>query len=160
MDEAMGLMSLHVSDSLLFHLDGCLTPQAIWDKFENLFGTINEFRALQIEVELTSLVPDSFPTIEDFLMKFKSLRSVLQGCGKTKIDNECIYLILSKLRGQFQIFSSTFYSTKDALGAQHVMPSFETFCDRLTREQSKLTQMDSLIGSPSQALLAKSPQDT
>ena len=97
MDQAMGLLSLHVSYSLLFHLDGCLTPHAIWINFEGLFGTINEFRALQIEVELTSLVPDSFPSIEDFLMKFKYIRSILQCCGKIKTDQECIYLILSNL---------------------------------------------------------------
>ena len=40
------------------------------------------------------------------------------------------------------------------------MPSFETFCDRLTREQSKLTQMDSLTSSQSQASIAKPPQST
>ena len=40
------------------------------------------------------------------------------------------------------------------------MPSFETFCAWLTREQSKLTQMDSLTGSQSHALLAKPPQST
>jgi len=129
MDQAMGLLYLHITNCLLFHLDGCLTPQAIWRKFEGLFGTINEFRALQIEVELTYLVPDLFPSIEDFLMKFKSIRSILQGCGKIKTDQESIYLILSKLRGNFQIFSSTFHSTMDALGPRFNMPKFEVFCD-------------------------------
>ena len=60
MDEAMGLIALQVSDSLQFHLDGCNTPLAMWTKLDGLFGTVNEFRALQIEVELTSLVPDLF----------------------------------------------------------------------------------------------------
>ena len=101
MDQAMGLMALHISDNLLFHLEGCLTPRAIWTKFDGLFGTVNEFRALQLEAELTSLVPDSFPSIEDFLMKFKQQRSILQDCGKTKTDTECIFLILSKLQGPF-----------------------------------------------------------
>ena len=91
-----------------------------------------------MDAELTSLSPRNFLTIEDFLMKFKSLRAVLQGCGKNKIDDECIFLILSKLRGQYQIFSSTFYSTMDALGDRFRMPTFETFCDRLTREQAKI----------------------
>ena len=39
------------------------------------------------------------------------------------------------------------------------MPSFEIFCDRLTREQSKLNQMDSLLGSLSHALLTKNTQE-
>jgi len=159
MDEAMGLIALYISDSLLFHLDGLTTPRDYWHKFVTLFGRVNEFWALQLDTELTSLTPTDFPTIEDFLMKFKSLRTLLQGCGKNKTDDECIFLILSKLRGPYQIFSSTFYSTMDALGDRHRMPSFEIFCDRLTREQSKLNQMDSLLGSSSHALLTKNTQE-
>lgn len=75
MHEAMGMTSLNILDTLLFHLEGCTTLWAMWIKFHTLFGTINKFRALQIEVELNSLALDSFPTIDDFMMKFKSLRS-------------------------------------------------------------------------------------
>ena len=82
-------------------MDGCNTPLAMWTKLHGLFGTVNEFKALQIEAELTSLVPNSFPTIDDFLMKFNQHKFVLQVCEKTKIDVECIYLILSKLQGNF-----------------------------------------------------------
>ena len=57
-DEAMGLIGIHVSDSLLFHLDGCDTPKKSWDKLASLFGKINDFRALQLEAELSSLAPD------------------------------------------------------------------------------------------------------
>ena len=116
MDEAMGLISLQVSDSLQFHLDGFNSPLAMWTHLEGLFGIVNEFKTLQIELDLTSLVLDYFPSIKEFLMKFKQQRSLLQGCGKNKTNTECIYLILSKLCGNFQIFASTFYSTKDALG--------------------------------------------
>jgi len=153
MDEAMGLIALNISESLLFHLDGLNNPRGYWHKFETLFGQVNEFRALQLDAELTSLSPSSFPTIEDFLVKFKSLRAVLQGCGKNKADADCIFLILSKLRGPYQIFSSTFYSTMDALGDRFRMPTFETFCERLTREQSKIQQVDA--SGSSQALVAQ-----
>ena len=44
----------------------------------------------------------------------------------------------------------------DALGARHVMPTFEVFCDHLTHEQAKLKQLDSLSGSQNQALVAES----
>ena len=43
MDEAMGLITPNILDSLLFHLDGLTTLQAIWMKFYSLFGTVNEF---------------------------------------------------------------------------------------------------------------------
>ena len=128
----MRLISLQVSDNLQFHLDGYNTPLAMQTKLECLFGIVNEFRVLQIEAELTSLLPNYFLSIEDFLMKFNQQRSLLQGCGKTKNDTECIYLILFKLHGNFQIFASTFYSTKDALGNRFKIPYFEIYCDHLT----------------------------
>ena len=67
MGEAMSLISLSVEESLQFHIDECSTPHEMWDKFHDLFGTINMFKSLQIEVELTSLAPNDFPSIEDFL---------------------------------------------------------------------------------------------
>lgn len=89
------------------------------------------FGSCKNEVESTSLVPDSFPSIENFLMKFKS---ILQGCGKVNIDQGWIYLILSKVWGKFHIFSSTFHSTMDGLGSKFTMPTFKVFCDQLARE--------------------------
>ena len=67
----MGLISLNVLDSLQFHLDGLNTPWEMWAKFKDLFGAINEFREFYIEAKLTSCVPDAFPSIENFLMRFK-----------------------------------------------------------------------------------------
>lgn len=59
-------------------------------------------------------------------------------------------MILSKLKGPFQVFSSTM----DALGSEFKMPSFELFCERLTKETSKLMQLDALSGSKNQVLVA------
>lgn len=49
LDEVTGLIGLHVSDSLLFHLYGCDTPKKSWDKLASLLGKFNEFGALQLE---------------------------------------------------------------------------------------------------------------
>ena len=43
----------------------------------------------------------------------------------------------------------------DALGTRFTMSSFEVFCDCLTREKSKLSQLDSLTGSQTYALVAR-----
>ena len=40
------------------------------------------------------------------------------------------------------------------------MPSFEIFCDRLNREKAKLSQLDSLTGSQSHALVARPSSGT
>ena len=58
----------------------------MWLKFESLFGIVNKFRVLQLEAELTSLVPNYFPSIEDFFLNFKQQRSLLHNCGKNKTD--------------------------------------------------------------------------
>ena len=41
MDEAKGLIGLHVSDNLLFHISECKTPKNVWDKLEELYGKTN-----------------------------------------------------------------------------------------------------------------------
>lgn len=58
-----------------------------------------------------------------------------------------MYLILSKCRGPFQIFASTFLSTMDALGKNFTLPSFEEFCEQLTREEVKLSTLESPTSS-------------
>lgn len=43
--------------------------------------------------------------------------------GKTKSNEECIFLILTKLKGPSQVFFA-FYSTIDALGDDFIIPFF------------------------------------
>jgi len=59
----------------------------------------------------------------------------LLGSGKNKKEDECIYLILSKLKGPFHVFASTFLSTKDAMSDKFTIPMLEEFCENLTREE-------------------------
>lgn len=49
LDGAMGLIDLHVSNNLQFHIDSYTTPRTMWLKFENFFVGINEFCALNIQ---------------------------------------------------------------------------------------------------------------
>jgi hypothetical protein len=121
----MGLNGLHVLESLLFHIDECDNTKECWDKLDSLFGNVNEFRALQLEVKLSSLVPDENASIEDYISEFKLLVAYMKGCGKNKPDKEWIFLILPELKYHFQVFSSTCYSTMDALGDEFKMTSFD-----------------------------------
>ena len=43
----------------------------------------------------------------------------------------------------------------DSLGPRFTMPTFEVFYDRLTREQAKLSQLNSLTGQKNQALVTQ-----
>ena len=82
----MGLIGMH---DLEFK-----SPKQSWDKLSSLFDKVNEFQAMNLDVELPSLVLDEHSWIEDFLTKFKLFLSQLRGCGKIKIDEECIFVIL------------------------------------------------------------------
>jgi hypothetical protein len=103
-------------------------------------------------VQISRLGRDS--SIEDYLVEFKLLVVHMKGCRKNKLDEECIFLILSKLKDPFQVVSSMFYSTMDALGDEFKIPYFNILCEHLTREKSKLVQLDSLSGSKNQSLMA------
>ena len=86
---------------------------------------------------MLTLGPRNFSTIEDFLLKFKTLRLLLQGCEVNKIDDFVIYAILAKLDPTYFVFVSTFHSTREALlsqGFKYKTPSFDAFCDSLIRE--------------------------
>lgn len=52
MDGAMTLITIHVFEGFMLHLESCTTPWAIWTKFKDLFGEVNEFRKMQLEMEL------------------------------------------------------------------------------------------------------------
>lgn len=45
--------------------------------------------------------------------------------------------ILWKQKGPFQVFSSTFYATRETLGDSFKLPIFETLCDHLMPEQCR-----------------------
>ena len=52
--------------------------------------------------------------------------------------------VLPKLGELYSVFVSTFYSTKDALGPNFVMPTFDAFVVQLTHEHDKHIQMGAL----------------
>lgn len=43
-DEARGLIGLHVSDNLLFHIVVCTTAIEVWDKLARLYGKVNQLK--------------------------------------------------------------------------------------------------------------------
>ena len=66
LDEAYGLIFLSIYLDILFHLDGLTTPNQVWTQLESLFGVQDELRAHQLEIELFSLSPSNFDSLEGF----------------------------------------------------------------------------------------------
>ena len=72
-DEAYGLLCLSISRDLLFHLDGLISPNEVWENIVDLFGKTDEMRGQKIENELISLSPGSFESLQLYFSKFKAL---------------------------------------------------------------------------------------
>ena len=143
-DQAHGLIGMSILPELRFHLDGEDSPVKAWAKLNNIFGIKNEIRAFQLENELLTLDPSNFPSIEDYLSRFKTLKLLLEGCNVPKQDDPLIYDILAKLPLAYSVFISTFHSTRETLifvGSKYKAPSLDTLCDSLIREQEKLLHL-------------------
>jgi hypothetical protein len=154
-DEVRGLIRMSISPDLRFHLQSIDKPKESWEKIESVFGKQNIIQAKQLENQVLTLSPSDFSSIEDYLSKFKTLRTLCEEC-KIKIDKDrCIYLILSKLGIAYYVFVSTFYAMQEALGEAYQKPSLENFCDSLIREQDKLVQLGVIItaGTSNKALV-------
>jgi hypothetical protein len=140
-DEARGLIKMSISHDLRFHLQSVDKPKEAWEKIESMFGKHNIIRAQQLENKVLTLSPKDFSFIEDYLSKFKTLRTLCEEC-KIKIEEDrCIYLIISKLGSAYFLFVSTFYAMQEALGTTYKKISLEKFFDALIREQDKLVQL-------------------
>ena len=114
-DQSLGLIGMSIFPDLRFHLDGEYSPVKAQEKLNNVFGIKNEIRAFQLENELLTLNPSNFPSIEDYLSKFKTLKLLLEGCKVPKEEEPLIYGILAKLTPTYYVFVSTFHSTREAL---------------------------------------------
>ena len=162
-DQALSLIGMSISPYLIFHLDGWDSPVEAWKKVEYCLWHQTEIRSFQLGNELLTLNPNKFPSIEDYLSKFNTLRLLLVGCKVTKEDGPLIYGILVKLPPVYSVFVSTFHSTKEALisaRTKYKAPSLDVLCDFLLREQEKPLHL-SLIktaNSSNKALVAQQSQ--
>ena len=72
-DEDYGLLCLSISRDLIFHLDGLISPNEVWENIADIFGNTDEMRGHQIKNELISLSPTSFESLQLNFSKFKAL---------------------------------------------------------------------------------------
>ena len=128
LDETYGSLFLYISLDILFHLDVLTTPNQVWTQLESLFGVQDELRAHQLEIELFSLSPSNFESLEGFFTKFKSLVLMLKKRGIEKEYDQLILSILSKLGLDYSVFVSTFHATRLVVPKWKI-PSLNTFLD-------------------------------
>ena len=73
LDEAFGLICIHISRDILFHLEGLRILKEALENIESLFGKQDEIQGHIFENELIALQPNSFEYIKQFFTKYKSL---------------------------------------------------------------------------------------
>ena len=127
MDEAFGFLFYSIPPYLLYHIDSKKTPNDFWTMLSTLFGTHDEMMGQQLEVELMKLRQSDFDFIQEFFTKFKSVLLQLKMCQINKDNSQMVLSNLSKLGLDYNIFVSTFYSTRLALGASYKMPTLDVF---------------------------------
>ena len=137
MDGAYGLLCLYISPGIPFHLVGFTTPNQVWTQLESLFGVQDELTTHQLGIELFSLSPSNFESLEGFFTKFKSLVLILKKCWIEKVDDQLILSILSKLGPDYSVFVSAFHATRLVI-SNWKMSSLSTFFDSLTKEHNQL----------------------
>ena len=106
---------MSISSDLRFHLEVEYSPVKAWEKLNSIFGIKNEIQTFQLENELLTLDPSNFPSMKDYLSRFKTLKLLLEGCKITKEEEPLIYGILAKLPPTYSVFVSTFHFTREAL---------------------------------------------
>jgi len=137
-DEARGLIGMSISPDLRCHLQGIDDLEDAWNMIESVFGKLNIIRSQKLETQILTLSPNDFSCLGDYLSRFKTLQILCEEC-KIKMEEECcIYLILSKLGSAYYVFVSTFYDMREALGKAYEIPTLESFCVALTREEDKI----------------------
>ena len=84
-------------------------------------------RGHMLEVEVNTLDPKSFDNIQDFFTKSKYLILSLESCGidKSKQEDQLILTILAKLGPKYDVYVSTFHSSKYLLGSKWNMPTMD-----------------------------------
>jgi hypothetical protein len=84
-------------------------------------------RGHMLEVELNTLEPKSFDNIHDFFTKFKALILSFESFGidKSKQVDQLILSILAKIGPEYDVYVSTFHSSRYLLGSKWNIPTME-----------------------------------
>ena len=130
LDEAFGFLCTHISQDLLFHLEGLKTPKEYWENLESLCGKQDELQGNILENEIIALHPRNLEFIQQFFTKFRSLVLQCKKCGIERKDEKLVLSILSKLGLEYSVFVSTFHSRRASI-PNCKMPYLDVFVKSL-----------------------------
>ena len=119
-------MCTHISQDILFNIEGLRNLMEAWENIESLFGKKDELQGNILKNDLIALHPNSFETIHHFFTKFKSLALQCKQCVIERKDEKLVLSVLSKLGSKYPVFVSTFHSGRASI-PNWKMPSLDSF---------------------------------
>jgi hypothetical protein len=153
MDESYGILCLNISPDLLIHVDACKTPNDVWKKLKDLLGKQDNLRGHQMENDIHALNPSDFETLQDYY-NFKTFLSHVRTCGIDKKYEELIFSIQSKIGPEYYVYTSSFHTTKLAMGSTWKISSLDEFMESLIHEKTKIIYIGALKSSNPHVLIA------
>ena len=118
-----------ISEQLLGHVVHCQSVVEVWIVLEQLFSTKSKTRALQLRLSLQTLKKGN-GSIEDYVLKMKSLATSLIAAGQQISDDELILYILKGLGPEFE-FVIVNLTSRESVTLQEVQYMLRTHEMRL-----------------------------
>ena len=123
-------MCTHISQDILFHLEGLRTPKEDWDNVKYLFGKQYELRGHILENDRIVVYPNSFESIKQLFTKYKSLIMQCKQCGLERKHEQLVLSVLSNIGSDYSVFLSTLHSRRTSIPNWN-MPSLDSFVESL-----------------------------
>ena len=86
---------------MLGHVLHCKSASEVWIVLEQNFSAKSKARALQLRLSLQTMKKDN-SSVEDYILKMKSLALSLMAAGQQITDDELILYILGGLGSEFE----------------------------------------------------------
>ena len=143
-EEALGLIGISLNPDLYVLISHCTSAHEAWDALKQTYDRPTESRKIQLQDSLEDLRYNDFKSMDEFLLKFDSIKSQLIGLGVPLTDIRLITIILKKcLPKPFQQFITNVHSQL-AIPTLSNQLTYSIFQNLLRQEEAKLLQFGTL----------------
>ncbi|EPS67678.1 hypothetical protein M569_07096 [Genlisea aurea] len=96
-----------VSDETWPLIVGCDTVESIWTALQDAFALQSDERRYSLRLQLAQMRKKSDQSLDDYLMKFKTVIDNLGAIGDHVPDGERVYCLLTSLGSAYDVFSTS-----------------------------------------------------
>ena len=95
-EESLGLIGISIIPDLYVLIAHCSKAHDAWSILQTKYDSADESRKMQLQDQLEDLRYTDFKTMDEFLLKFDSIKSQLVALGVQLDDIRLIHIILKK----------------------------------------------------------------